>query len=617
MYAVSKKIFLACMLTLVVLATGAWQSNSSVVAQGQETGVPVTPLYSGLTWADLGSSTRVITLNVKGDTVTLSGEAHQAKEQFAGRMPQNVLDYYSNEALAAAGWASFNAYESADGVHYVFYNEDGYYLSVEYLDCAENPSKSCLTVWMSEQTDAVAVTPDLVSPMATGSFSKLAPAKNATTVNPLSATLSWETYSPTPDTYSYCIKQGEVCAEKDPNWTGTHYNTSVTLNNLDYSKTYYWQIKAITCWSCIPKKYVYANGGTWWAFTTKPISSSSVVIVGNAGVAGAVLTYVNATTKTVTADSTGNYIIPLPIGWTGTITPSKTGYVFSPASASFNNLTAAQTIQNFIATPSGTTPLIISGNAGVAGAVLSYFDVSAKTAIADSSGAYSFTVTPGWTGTVIPSKDSYYFTPPSRTYTALNANQTSQNYTISIFYDVPSTYWAFNYIERLYQAGITGGCILNPLSYCPENTVTRAEMAVFLLRGIMGKAYVPPAVGSSTGFTDVPTSHWAATWIKDFGVRGITAGCGATTYCPEGLTTQAQMAIFLLRSKHGAAYNPPAVGSGTGFSDVPTTYWAAAWIKQLAAEGISSGCGNGNFCPDTYVTRAQMAVLVVKTFNLP
>jgi hypothetical protein len=77
------------------------------------------------------------------------------------------------------------------------------------------------------------------------------------------------------------------------------------------------------------------------------------------------------------------------------------------------------------------------------------------------------------------------------------------------------------------------------------------------------------------------------------------------------------MSIFLLRGIHGSSYNPPPVGSSTGFADVPTTYWAAAWIKQLAAEGITGGCGSGNYCPETPVNRAQMSVFLVRTFNLP
>ncbi len=184
-----------------------------------------------------------------------------------------------------------------------------------------------------------------------------------------------------------------------------------------------------------------------------------------------------------------------------------------------------------------------------------------------------------------------------------------------IFADVPATYWAWYYIEQLYSNGVTGGCSTSPLSYCPETTVTRAQMAVFLLRGEHGSTYAPPAVGSSTGFADVPTDYWAAAWIKQLAEEGITGGCGNGNYCPATPVTRDQMAIFLLRTKHGNAYTPPAA---TGvFADVPTDYWAAAWIEQLATEGITGGCGGGNYCPRNVVNRAQMAVFLVKTFNLP
>ena len=186
-----------------------------------------------------------------------------------------------------------------------------------------------------------------------------------------------------------------------------------------------------------------------------------------------------------------------------------------------------------------------------------------------------------------------------------------------IFADVPDSYWAVSFIERLYNAGITGGCTTNPLNYCPESTVTRAQMAVFLLKGIHGSSYIPPAVGLDTGFTDVPTSYWAAAWIKQLAAEAITGGCGSGLYCPDNAVTRAQMAVFLLKAKYGSSYSPPVIGSGSGFTDVAFDYWAAAWIKQLAAEGITSGCAAGVYCPESSVTRAQMAVFLVKTFNLP
>ncbi len=184
-----------------------------------------------------------------------------------------------------------------------------------------------------------------------------------------------------------------------------------------------------------------------------------------------------------------------------------------------------------------------------------------------------------------------------------------------IFADVPFSYWANSYIERFYNAGITSGCGTGPLIYCPDDNVTRAQMAVFVLRATHGVSFMPPPA-TGTVFGDVPATHWAAAWIEQFYIEGFTAGCGGGNYCPEQVeTTRAQMAVFLLRAKHGTNYVPPAP-SGV-FGDVPVTYWAAAWIEQLAAEGITAGCGGGNYCPESSLTRAQMAVFLVRTLNLP
>jgi hypothetical protein len=184
------------------------------------------------------------------------------------------------------------------------------------------------------------------------------------------------------------------------------------------------------------------------------------------------------------------------------------------------------------------------------------------------------------------------------------------------FADVPTDYWARDWIERLYAAGITSGCGTSPRIYCPETSVTRAQMAIFLERGMNGSAYIPPA-GTGLIFMDVPGTYWAMNWIEKLYADGITSGCGSGNYCPENPVTRDQMAIFLLRARHGSAYTPPdAIGV---FADVPTSYWAAAWIERLYTEGVTQGCNITplTYCPDSPVTRAQMAVFLVRTFNLP
>jgi hypothetical protein len=186
---------------------------------------------------------------------------------------------------------------------------------------------------------------------------------------------------------------------------------------------------------------------------------------------------------------------------------------------------------------------------------------------------------------------------------------------LTSFHDVPGTHWAWTWIETLAANAITGGCGTAPMSYCPNNGVTRAEMAVFLERGMKGPTFTPPEATGAI-FLDIPAGHWAGGWIEQLAADGVTGGCGNGNYCPDQIVTRAQMAVFLLRAKHGPDYLPPEVGDDTGFTDVAVDYWAAAWIKQLAAEGITGGCDADNYCPEEPVTRAQMAVFLTSAFGL-
>ncbi len=116
-------------------------------------------------------------------------------------------------------------------------------------------------------------------------------------------------------------------------------------------------------------------------------------------------------------------------------------------------------------------------------------------------------------------------------------------------------------------------------------------------------------VGNS--FPDVPTSDPFYAFIENLFHNGITGGCTGGGYCPSNSVTRAQMAVFLMKSKLGAAEIPPPA-TGTVFSDVPASNPFAPFIEQLAGFAISGGCGGGNYCPTNPVTRAQMAVFLLK-----
>jgi hypothetical protein len=115
-------------------------------------------------------------------------------------------------------------------------------------------------------------------------------------------------------------------------------------------------------------------------------------------------------------------------------------------------------------------------------------------------------------------------------------------------------------------------------------------------------------------FPDVPCPSTFANWIEALAAEGITGGCGGGNYCPTSPVRRDQMAVFLLKAEHGSGYAPPACAGI--FPDVPCPSPFADWIERLAAENITGGCGGGNYCPASNNTRGQMAVFISKTFNL-
>jgi hypothetical protein len=124
-----------------------------------------------------------------------------------------------------------------------------------------------------------------------------------------------------------------------------------------------------------------------------------------------------------------------------------------------------------------------------------------------------------------------------------------------------------------------------------------------------------PPPCTTAPFPDVPCSSPFAAWIQELVARGITAGCGGGLYCPTSPVTREQMAVFLLKTREGAGFTPPPCTTAS-FTDVPCSSPFAPWVQELVARGITAGCGGGLYCPTDPVTRGQMAVFLTKTFGL-
>jgi len=159
-------------------------------------------------------------------------------------------------------------------------------------------------------------------------------------------------------------------------------------------------------------------------------------------------------------------------------------------------------------------------------------------------------------------------------------------------------------IEWLAAAGITKGC--NPPTndlFCPDDSVTRGQMAAFLVRAL----HLSNSVGDV--FVDDDKSVFEVD-IEKLAAAGITKGCNPPVndrFCPAERVTRAQMAAFLVR-----ALGYIDDGGGDLFIDDDHSIFESD-IDKLAVAGVTLGCNpplNDRFCPEAFVTRGQMAAFL-------
>ena len=166
------------------------------------------------------------------------------------------------------------------------------------------------------------------------------------------------------------------------------------------------------------------------------------------------------------------------------------------------------------------------------------------------------------------------------------------------FVDVPEGHPLKSEVDWLAQTGVTRGCETD--RFCPDGGVTRGQMAAFLHR------YAPETstVADPLVFPDVAADSPFIDDISWLAQTGITRGC-AVGFCPDEGVTRGQMAAFLFRLLGDDASDAVSI-----FADVPADAPFAGEIAWMATAGISTGCGNGNFCPNDVVTRGQMAAFL-------
>ncbi len=494
-------------------------------------------------------------------------------------------------------------------------------------------------------------------------FEKTNPDDNSTITPPATTfqLLQWsDAQIASTDRYQYCIDETDNAQCESNNWMTRNSLYSGPDFTVLAGHTYYWQVR-------VRDAGIYADNGSWHSFTVQP-NFPTVTSIIHANPSPTNASSVNFTvtfSESVTGVDAGDF----SLATTGVLGASVSGVSGSGSvyNVTVNTGTGSGTIQlnlvdNDSIINSQNTPLggVGAGNGNYSGETY-IIDKAAPTVVStvppvtattvsinftvtfsefvtgvDNPNDFSLTTSGNVTGASITSVSG---TAPNNIYTvqvntgnigsgtirlnvvnngtikdlALNTlNGVFNNgvlYNKPTFADVPVTDWAWQYTERMYNAQITTGC--DGANYCPQTNVTRAEVAVFVERALHGGSYQPPVVPLS--FNDT-SGHWAQYWIERFKSEGITTGCGGGKYCPDQNVTRAEMSVFILRALHGGSYQPPVVG--LTFNDT-TGHWAQYWIEQFKTEGITTGCGGGKYCPDQNVTRAEMAVFIVRAFGYP
>jgi plastocyanin len=163
-------------------------------------------------------------------------------------------------------------------------------------------------------------------------------------------------------------------------------------------------------------------------------SISGQVASTGSGLSGVTMALTGANSATAITDTSGNYTFTGLDNGSYTITPSRTGYTFSPTNSPRTVSGANITAVNFTATSVQAVTYSISGQvtsnvSGLSGVTMALAGASSATAITDTSGNYTFTGLDNGSYTITPSRTGFTFSPTNSPRTVSGANITAINFT--------------------------------------------------------------------------------------------------------------------------------------------------------------------------------------------
>jgi len=281
------------------------------------------------------------------------------------------------------------------------------------------------------------------------------------------------------------------------------------------------------------------------------------------------------------------------------------------------SVTAVPPVADFFGNPtSGPVPLTVSFTDLSTGAVLAWeWDFGDGGADTVQNPSYTYLLAGIYT--------------PSMTATNAGGSDTvtKAKYIVVNFVDVGADNWAYGEIMACADADIVTG--YPDGTYQPDGPVDRAEMAAYISRALAGGDEYVPDPTTDPGFTDIDETHWAYQYICYAVDQHVVQGYPEGDYRPAAIVTRDQMAVYVARALVAptgeAALADYVPADPRNFPDVLDTgygedgteaHWAYRYIEYCIENGVVQGYDDGFYRPDQDVTRDQMAMYIVRAFEL-
>jgi len=174
----------------------------------------------------------------------------------------------------------------------------------------------------------------------------------------------------------------------------------------------------------------------------------------------------------------------------------------------------------------------------------------------------------------------------------------------STFSDVPSNYWAAQFIQPLVDRGVIRG--FTDGSFRPDEPITRAQFAV-----LVGQAFDRPTVRSAIRFRDVPSSYWAASAIQTAYTEGFLSGYPGNVFNPAQPMPRAQVLVALASGLQFApsGTNASVTGAFRDYSSIPV--YADDGVAAATFRNLTVNYPNIDFLnPNRAATRAEVAASI-------